>query len=540
MKVAQPEAITLGLAKVYFSKEDAPIQADGDLPPASILREECHRRVSRFEGMIESLDPGELCNRAFTCARIVRGLEGPALRRVLAGTSGKGVVFHRGAYLIENRYMHGMRSLRIWIPALIQGSMSDVLRIWLTVAPRMRDLIEGMLRRRGVTGETSRYFAEVHILYSTNLSPIDVKINPELQLGALGLDLDWITSAITPLKSSPPASLERPAEVPFHPVLYMSRDGLLVPWLRWRERSRKGFHAFARRIRRNMEHAVDLALGLDLFLRLDLSSPLLYEWEPFCIGLVGLSPYVIRELSRGKEQLRYLAGIHFRLTDVLDIRDDYEDFREKVAVPPSSIVDMNAVTEMLRHLGLPPVPEPPVLLRTEARLVLLFLVLKGIADRLIHPKNDPGNWFFFCKEAVRRLAGDRFSRGEAQSELEKRCLDFKDQISCRHPQDYDGLTRREIEALILAYESAIGRKVDARLRNKVRDSLIRGGEGNALRYLEKRDLIIRGRGRLIRGGKCGSGDPEVRVYLPNRENEFIKWNERLFDDFRGLLSRKFS
>ncbi|GEM_PF-5404077 len=541
--------VTFSLGAVFFRRGKVEFGTRGYRPLRILkpIRERCSKVISAVKSSRSSIDYLDICGSLFKAFRKVRGLDPCASARIRESWDwrGEGIVFHRAFQLTRTDYLFGLSSLRVQAPTLMRNDGSTGrLPDWSDMALAFREVLE-----RELKGEMpddswrSRFFAEVYLLYRSevpfrylrNFGPLNKR---------LGLTDDMIKVTISPLRGGSPDLLPDYRRIAAYPEAYISKDGIMIPFLRSDDRKVRTFHAFARRVRRQTELAVDLALALDVFLRSEIS---IKDDDPhldFLVGKVALSPRVLTNLSRPVRGLGFMRKVHSELIDILDLERRYGNFEEQVVMPYDAEEDVDYVNECLRLLGSGTVRRGRrALLVGDRARILRISVLKSKGDH-IFPRTNEAALRVLGALIVVYLTRGRFSDLEELKRalqpliISKEIEEFAKRVACRDPGL--GLTVYEMEVLltkILELREKVPYWQTTRLRWHLDDSLQRGGGGNLLKPLLAAGYLREGVAH--RRGKCEGmssvGRRRVRYYVPNYDEEVVRRIEREMGEFISMM-----
>ncbi len=541
--------VTFSLGVVFFRRDKVKFGTRGYRPLRILkpIRERCSKIISAVKSSRDSINYLDICDSLFKAFRKTRGLDSDAFAWIRESWDwrGGGIVFHRAFQLTRTDYLFGLSSLRIWAPTLMRkdGSMGG-LPDWSGAALAFRRVLERELKGKVFDDSwRSRFFAEVYPLYRSEV-PFRYLRNSGPLNKWLGLTEDMIKATISPLKGGSPDLLPDYRRIAAYPEAYISRNGIIIPFLRSEDRKVRTFHAFARRVRRQTELAVDLALALDVFLRSEISirddDP---HWN-FLVGKVALSPRVLTNLSRPVRGLGFMRKVHSELIDILDLEQRYGDFEEQVVMPYDAEEEVDYVNECLRLLGSGIVRRGrKALLVGDRARILRISVLKSRGDH-IFPRTNKAALRVLGALIVIYLSRGRFSDLEELKRalqsiiISKEIDEFANRVACRDPGM--GLTVYEMEVLLTKIRELrenVPYWQTTRLRWHLNDSLQRGGGGNLLKPLLAagylREQVAYRREKCE--GMSSVGRRGVRYYVPNFDEEVIRRIEREMREFISMM-----
>jgi hypothetical protein len=496
-----PSYITFSLARVSIDPSLNWVEGEED-PLISSLREECLYRIKSEE-----------CS-GFRALRSSSYLRGDLVRRIKEAS--------RDLYILSppkimfEAYSFGMLSYRL---TFVAKPLSSPLIPWKRAAMEMREILEGMSGPRGRF--SSQFFSEIFPHYEMDVNPRLLRIKWDEIEEELSIDADEMISALK-LTSSPHKS-----ELIFAPgPIYLSKDGVLAPsiYSKLGKGKRRNLHSSRRKWRRIIRLAVDLALGLKVFLENE--TLWFHDIEGLWgarVGLIYLSPRVQRSLwiYRGRRFLK----LYEALLDSMDLEEKFERY-EKVGFP---FLDELQLSSFLRTLVMLGGREPEVRAYGIGDLeldALKLIVLKDLLDRALLSLDErklAAVARYLCNY-LRDPSRIMISLDEPSHGCER---DFYRDIVSR--RDRRGLTLRELSHLL---REKYGRRAEV-------DTVKAGPRaGRGVSKLVELGAVILARTRRGRARKAGGRTLkgfEVSYLLPNYDEYFVrKLSEILMEEVSSV------
>ncbi len=255
-----------------------------------------------------------------------------------------GLVSNQVPVLEVRRYGFGLTSYRVTINVL--NNLDETSKGWRRIIRSVKARIEKAMKADNVVKEelekTSHYFAEVYPV-------IELEEQEYRKAMVLGYPLDevLVKELVAPLKRVLMNVKVRRDYVPEE--IYVSRDGFVLPFFTPAGKGDGTFknqHVYRRRKRRVARMAVDLALGLKVFLEN------LHAWPDFWavkMGLIFLNPHVL--LSLGSMDLESFEMIYWRIYNALSLDEAYHSYHINTPVPqevePSQVHSVKVASMVL-------------------------------------------------------------------------------------------------------------------------------------------------------------------------------------------------
>ncbi|MEM0268871.1 MAG: hypothetical protein QXI51_05900 [Candidatus Korarchaeum sp.] len=512
----RPASLTLTLTRVALRPEylRADGEPDGLTDSISLGCKTKLREISDQMGLL-----GDVCDR-FVGRRRWKGLREGELRDI-SDALNDALTLSQPPRLLTESYGFGLTSYRVVVPVIVASDDPEsILRAWRKAARRIREIIDDRMRGTIVRGSlASQYFTEIYSFYEMRRSLYDLCLNWSKEIeSSLLPSRDWLRSLMSPLKlSTPPPE----PELTFLPSpVYMSRDGIFAffHYDPEGEGKRRNLHLKRRKMRRIFRLALDLSLGLKVFLENeDLWLAGSDDLWGAVVGMIYLNPKVISALMRGKG--RKFLGFYSCLLKSMGLFGVFERYEGGFTFPFPTEDHIQVFAQAVRLLG-GGVPKGMARLPlTGLQLAILkLLILKEDLDSI--EEWDEGSLellsITLCDYARRILDGGISGRWRftEDTSIEADCSrEFFRQISARKRKQ--GLTVREISVLL---GGAAGMRVHTVNAN--------------LRKLEEMGIVVRReerRSRSRRRGKRTKIGLPVSVFSVDTTNHFIQSLMRLME-----------
>ncbi len=487
-----PNYITFSLTRVSIDPKIGELEGEED-PLISRLRDECSYRIRSEE-----------CSN-FRAFRRYSYLRSDLVKRIKDASREFSIL--SPPKLLFEAYSFGMLSCRL---TLVVKPLSPPLLPWKRVAREMRGILEEVesgSRRRF----SSHFFSEIFPHYDIDVNPRLLRMKWEEIEDSLSMDVNEMISALK-LTSSPHESKLIWAPGP----IYVSKDGILAPsiYSKLGKGKRRNLHSSRRKWRRIMRVAVDLALGLKVFLENE--TLWFHDLEGVWgarVGLIYLSPRVQRSLwlYGGRKFIK----IYEALLDSMGLKEKFESY-EKVGFPFFDDLQLSSFLRTLILLGGREPEGARAYGMSDLELdALKLIVLKDLLDRALIDLDEEKlaavsrylcNYLRDPVNAKIKVSVDEPSYGCER--------DFYRNIISR--RDRRGLTLKELNYLL---SEKYGRR--AEVDTVKAGSRARRGVG---RLVELGAVITRStkRGRAKKPGSRTKRGFEVTYLIPNYEEGFVK------------------
>ncbi len=377
--------------------------------------------------------------------------------------------------LVEHSYSFGLFSVRLAANVFLRKDMdiNDLISGWRNLSRAFRKYIDDRLS--DIPGSRlSNLYSEIYVLEG---SLADIRRADAERL-------------ISPLKEVPsPSKLHRSKD-----ITLTSKDGFLTQLMR----PGKVHRDMRRKMRRILRIAADIVLGQKVFY----TNPSLWRIEDSSwaalMGLVYLNPELW--MSKVFHPTRRMYSAYKRLSSPFrsDIERGFEAYSSVYGefLTGIRIRDLYRVLLTMSRLGLriPPLKIPP--LSDLEALILTMLCMKDALD------SDYKGSKAYTRIVSKRLCSEFNPGVECERPLSKKIRDRKWKR---------GLSVEEIEVL-LGGRFANPRGIVS--RRKIMETLHRKG------------LV-----RVEPVEREGSGSPDVKIYLPNVDSDYVSW-------LKSLISRK--
>ncbi len=221
------------------------------------------------------------------------------------------------------RYGFGLTSYRVALNVL--NDLDEASVGWRKIIRSVKARIEKAMKADNVVREelekTSHYFSEVYPVIE-----LDEQEYRKAMVMGYPMDEVVIKELVAPLKRVLVNVKVRKDYVPEE--IYVSRDGFVLPFFVPPSQERKNLHTYRRKKRRVARMAVDLALGLKVFLE---NSHIWSGLWPVKMGLIFLNPHVL--LSLGSMDLESFEMIYWRVYNALGIEEAYRSYYLHTPIP---------------------------------------------------------------------------------------------------------------------------------------------------------------------------------------------------------------
>jgi len=494
-----PEYLTLSLVRVFLEPRFKEVPSG---EPDVLLRRVagiCSRKLSL--GRNELL--GCVCNK-LSGYRVRKGLRNEEIK-LIKGAARDLSMTSPPALMIES-YSFGLASYRV-SSTFKPTSEDGLLDSWRNISRVFRQIIDSRMPK--IPGSlSSKFFSEIYAFYELNVDPASLRVLwPNIEGSLVPSEADPFLSPFKTL--SEPASSELiwipdPARI--------SPDGLLVRFFysRTREGKRRCVHTTRRKKRRIQRIAVDLVLGLKIFLE---NQDLWFKdpetcWGAF-VGMICLNPDVTTELWRltGRRFIYIYEG----LLRKFGLIDKFRNYEKLFWFPFHDDLQVASFLDAVRILGGSPPEKAEAYSLNNIQLdALKLIVLKSQLDLLLMPWDDLkllGLARYLCwflrnhSEAIARIGS---------TSAEECVEEFLSHISSRRKRR--GLTYIELSCLLAPVYGDRARVCLAK-------------SSSLLRKLTELGLVEEGidlRGRKSGGKRKGF---KVRFYIPSK-NKLVELMER--------------
>jgi len=530
--VVRPSSMVLTMTRIALRPGGA-LLTEGIDPLTERLISPCKTKLRLISDQAGLL--GDVCG-GFSGHRRWIGLRNHEVRSI-SDSSGDALSLISTPRLLMESYRFGLLSYRV--VAVVQVSSHDqegILASWRRMAAEFRRVLED--RMRGLAGRgslLSQYFSEVYPFYelSMSLPEITRRWSSELEPSLIPSP-EELRFFLSPLKlSSPPPD----PELLFLPnPVYLSRDGVFVfsHYDPMEGGKRRNIHLTRRKRRRLLRLAIDLALGLKVFL--DNEDLWLMGTETMwgaLTGMIHLNPRVVSSLMRG--QGRRFLDFYGSLLRSMNLLERFESYEKLFVFFFPTEKHMQAFLHTVRLLG-GSAPDGRIQLPlSDLQLALLkILTIKEGLDVIVEEwEEGPLECLskFLC-EYARLLGGGTPSDSEGRGlslvemalrnarpgELKGCAKELFDHIRSRRGRR-TGLTSRELSIILGEARSLAPRT--AHLISTNLEELEREG---VLTVVEGR------RGRVRRSGDRTRRGLPVRVFHLNHANPVVSHLERIMED----------
>jgi len=274
--------MVLTLTRVVLSPRYPESLAGSVDPLTEDIAADCSSRLRRLAGYRELL--GDLCGR-FVGRRRKRGLRNEEVR-LISEAAGEALALTSPAYYLVEEYGFGLTSHRVKITVEPRtDDPEEFVAAWRQAAQIFRRALDRRIELERAS-LASQYFAEVYAFYELPVSPARLTADWEKIERILIPDNEGRKSMASPLKwLSPPRQLN----LAFAPdPVYASGDGIFAVFFysEFGAGKRRNVHSFRRKTRRIFRLAIDMALGLKVFL--DNEDLWLLGQEDAWVALTGM------------------------------------------------------------------------------------------------------------------------------------------------------------------------------------------------------------------------------------------------------------
>ena len=495
-----PESFLLALTRVQI--EPSFIEGSND-PILDRIRGICSEKLKN--GKHEFL-LGDICRR-ISGFRIKRGLTNEEVRSIKE--EAENLCLNSPPYLIIERYGFGLTSYRV--ASTFKPLTDDQLKLldsWRRISRAFRSILE-LNMSENIKSLSSKFFSEIYAIYECEVDPLSLKLKwPQMENSFIP-DRNFINSFLSPLKTMAEPPNSRLFWTP--DPTYVSSDGIFVKFFYslTREAKRRCVHSTRRKKRRIHRIAVDLALGLKVFLEnqdLWIRDPETC-WGAF-VGMIYLSPKVLRELWRFTG--RRFIYIYSNLLSQLELERRFEDYERDFWFPFLDDIQLFSFSDAVRMLcGSSPSGRAYSLdsIHIDA---LKLIILKDKLDELLYPWDElklVGLTRYMCNCLRSHSHALSSINSPSNDESIKECTEeFLSSISSRKKKK--GLTSLELAILLrpIYGERAVTalRKSETLLRKLVDSGLVT--------YMGDRRRRVRREGNRTKKGLL------VRFFLPTEAN----------------------
>ncbi len=523
-----PKALILTLTRVALRPERREIGEEIDELSRNMVSA-CKTKLKHISGQVMIL--GDICG-LFLAGRIRRKLRNREVESI--AEAGSPLAITSPPYLLIRTYGFGLSSYRMVVTTEPrEGGWKDILSAWRSIAKVLRGMMDERLTSSLIRGSmASHYFSEIYSFYELYIDPSNVSLRWKDELEPEMMpDPSLRPFLLSPMKRStqPPEP-----ELSFTPdPLYISKDGIFSFFYYSSNGpgKRRNIHQVRRKRRRFIRMAVDLALGLKVYLENeDLWLSGRDDLWGALTGMVHLNPRVVNALWRG-------AGARFlRPYDILlraiNLIDRFEAYETSFWFPFPSEYQILAFNQVVRLLG----GRAPSKVRsyplTDREFALMrILLLKGMLDREFLKWDDTSLQClskllcvyadYALNERTSKLEGslvDEILR-KVKSKVTDRCSEeLLNQMSARKGGRL-GLTVRELTILVRRFTSL---KEDSAHHAVTSD----------LKKLEQLEILRVREGRRLRSRKAGSRTTKglrVTSYELDLDSPLIQPMERIYE-----------
>ncbi len=527
-----PNAMILTLTRVALRPKHLEIGEGKGIDELSrSMSSACMTKLKRLSGQTMML--GDICG-SFLASRIRRGLRNHEVESI-ARAAGSSLAITSPPYLLIRMYSFGLASYRMVITAEpIEGGWKEILLAWRRIARALRRMMDERLTSTLIRGSmASHYFSEIYSFYELDIEPPDVPLSWKEELEPLVMpDPSLRPFLLSPMKSStqPPEP-----ELGFTPdPLYTSRDGIFA-FFYYSNRGpgkRRNVHQVRRKRRRFMRMAIDMALGLKVYLdNEDLWLSGRDDLWGALAGMIHLNPIIVNSLWRG-------AGVRFlkpysMLIRAIGLMDRFEAYESSFWFPFSSEQQILIFNQAVRLLGGKPPGKVESYPFTDRELALMkILLLKGMLDREFMEWDDTSLQClskllciyadYVMKESSSNLEGsltEEMLRKVKAGKPSGGCAgELYDQMKARKGKKM-GLTAKELSVLV---ESSTSLK-ESSAHHAVTSALKKLMSSEILRTREER------RGRSRKSGSRTTKGLRVTSYEPDLDNTMIQQMEGIYE-----------
>ncbi len=495
----------------------------------------CRTKLRLIRDQIGML--GDVCDRFAGCRRWM-GLRNSEVESI-SEAAGDALSIVSPPRLLIDSYGFGLSSYRLVAVAQMPSDhQGGILASWRRMASEFRRILEGRIEGSLLRGSmASHYFSEIYAFYELDMSlpEIVVRWSSEFEPSMVP-SRDEVRSLLSPLKVSSPPPEPVLSFLP-NPV-YISRDGIFTFFHYDSEGKgkRRNVHLMRRKRRRIFRLAIDLSLGLKVFLENeDLWLMGAGNLWGALTGMVYLSPKVVLALMRGEG--RKFLNIYQELMRVMDLMERFESYEGLFTFPFPTERHIQAFAHTVRLLGgtAPKNMVPLPLTELQVALLKIILMKEGL-DEVVEEWEEGSLEClarFLCEYARLLLGGDLMEldsdpEGFVDMALKRvskggggggRCYrELLEHMKSRKGRRW-GLTAKELS--ILLSETDLG------LKNPYHTVYTN------LRELEGEDLLVSSeerRGRLRKKGERTRKGLLVSTFRPNRGHALILHLERLMED----------
>ncbi len=485
------KGIVLTLARVYLSYN--PTKVESPTWESERMEELCSERVGRSS----IFDLKVLKDH---CSYFRFSLDKSGLDLVPAK---HGLLSNQVPVLEVRRYGFGLTSYRVTLNVL--NNLDETSAGWRRIIRSVKARIEKAMKADNVVREelekASHYFSEVYPVIE-----LDEQEYRRAMVMGYPLDEVVIKELVAPLKRVLVNVKVRKDYVPEE--IYVSRDGFVLPFFVPSGQKEGNFHTYRRKKRRVARMAVDLALGLKVFLE---NSHIWSGIWPVKMGLIFLNPHVL--LSLGSMDLESFEMIYWRVYNALGIDEAYHSYYLNAPIPldvdPQQVHLIKVASMVLSGRS----PDVLLVLQLDSYLrdLLSLLALKREVDMITCSR------FYRMRGRKAKLIKEKAFKvilGElAKIVFGKRC-EGKVEVAAEKMADREkgiGFSAMELQPLMeCGHENS-----PVKLRKALTD-------------LMTRDVIKESEVR-----RRGVGKPRVRIYEINWDHPAYKM---VMDDYRDRIS----
>lgn len=527
-----PSDIVFTLTRVALRPEYRQIGDEAD-PLTDKLVSACKTKLRLVREQVGLL--GDVCGRFRGCRKWV-SLRNSEVESI-SGASGEVLSIVSPPRLLIESYGFGLSSYRVIAAVRISSHDQDeILASWRRIAAEFKRILEDRMRKFLIRGSmASQYFSEIYSFYELDMSLPEIVTRWSELKQSLVPSPEKLGLFISPLKlSSPPPE----PELSFLPnPMYISRDGIFsfFHYNSEGKGKRRNVHLMRRKRRRIFRLAIDLSLGLKVFLENeDLWLMGAGTMWGAMAGMVYLSPKVVSGLMRGEG--RRFFDLYSNLIRSMDLIERFESYEGLFMFFFPTEKHVQAFAHTVRLLGGTAPRSMVPLPLTDLQLALLkIMMMKEGLDRMVEEwEGSPLECLvrFLC-EYARLLLGEsqppdlepdpislveravrKAKPGEPSGGCPKELLDH---ISSRKGRKM-GLTVRELSVLL--GNTDLGLKspfyvVNSNLNELEREGVLTVSEGR--------------RGRVRKRGSETKRGIRVRTFHLNHEHMLVSYMERLME-----------
>ncbi len=539
MKVG-PNDVVFTLTRVALRPEYRQMSDESDSLTGKLVSA-CKTKLRYVQDQLALL--GDVCGRFRGCRRWA-GLRNGEVESI-SRAAGEGLSIVSPPRLLIESYGFGLSSYRVIATVrVLSHDQDEMLRSWRGMASEFRRILEDRMREFLMRGSmASQYFSEIYSFYELDMSLPEIVARWSELESSLIPDPESRKFFISPLKTSSPPPEPEPSFLP-NPV-YISRDGIFsfFHYDFKGEGKRRNVHLMRRKRRRLFRLAIDLSLGLKVFLENeDLWLMGTGNLWGAMVGMVYLSPRVVVNLMRGAG--RRFIDFYSSLNRSMDLIEKFESYEDLFTFSFPTEKHMLTFVHVVRLLGGTPPRNMIQLPLTDLQLALLkILLMKDGLDAWVEEWEGGSLGClakFLCEYSKLLLSvgrGELSYHGEDYTDLVERAVqqvtkgeptggcakELFDHLSSRRGRR-KGLTVRELSILLGAAPSLDLENpyyvVNSNLNALEREKVITVDEGR--------------RGRVRKSGKRTKRGLPVRVYYPNHEHMMVSYMERLME---GAIQR---